>query len=173
MKTALFAVALFATLAGEASAQPRPDVAAHKSAMAKLDFLAGAWTGQATVTLGPGKPIAITQTERIEYKLDGTVLLVEGTGRDAGGAVVFNALATIAFDAASNGYRIRAYREGNYVDAELKLLDKGFEWGFKSGPVTVTNRMQVDSSGRWVETTETQLPDGRQFRSVEMLLSRQ
>lgn len=173
MRTALLAAILFGTLTGPATPQSRPDVAVHKTAMGKLGFLAGAWTGQATVTLGPGKPIAITQTERIEYKLDGTVLLVEGTGRDAGGVVVFSALATIAFDAPSNGYRIRAYREGHDVDAELTLLDQGFEWSFTSGPVKVTNRMHVDSSGRWSEVTDTQLPDGRQIRSVDMLLARQ
>lgn len=140
--------------------------------MAKLEFLSGRWTGEATITRGPGQTLTITQTEAIELKLDGLVMLVEGAGRDASGAVVFNALATIAFDSGTNGYRIRAYRDGNYVDAPLTLLEGGFEWGFSAGPVVVINRMRLDASGQWIETTDIRMGDGREVRSMEMRLVR-
>ncbi|MGE3178981.1 MAG: hypothetical protein AB7O32_16040 [Vicinamibacterales bacterium] len=138
--------------------------------MAKLDFLSGRWAGEATVTRGPGQTLTIAQSEAIEFKLDGLVLLVEGTGRDASGGMVFNALATIAFDPGTSGYRIRAYRDGNYVDAPLTLLERGFEWGFSTGPVVVTNRMRLDTDGQWIETTDIRMGDGREVRSMEMRL---
>jgi hypothetical protein len=50
--------------------------------MQKLSFLAGNWAGEATVTLGPGKPIKIMQTEEVVYKLDGLVMLKLGDGRE-------------------------------------------------------------------------------------------
>lgn len=159
--------------AASLDAQPRPDLTAHKAAMAKLNFLAGNWSGEATITRGANNVFKIRQTERVEYKLDGMVLLIEGTGRDETGKVVFNAFATVAYDPTSRTYRIRAYREANYVDAELKLLDKGFEWSYPSGPVTITNHMVIDANGKWSETTDGRVGEGRHFRAVEMLLSRE
>jgi hypothetical protein len=152
--------------------QGRPDVAVQKAAMQKLSFLAGNWSGDATVTLGPGKPIKVRQTEAVVYKLDGLVMLIEGTGRDESGKVVFNALATVSFDQATNTYRIRAYREGNYVETELKPTANGFEWGFKTGPVTVRNRMTLDEKGRWMEVSDAIMGEGKEFRTVDMALSR-
>ena len=49
---------------------------AQKNAMKKLSFLAGKWSGKATVRLGPGEPIDLIQTDDIEYRLDGTILLI-------------------------------------------------------------------------------------------------
>ena len=91
-------------------AQVRPDVAAQREAMQKLAFLVGQWKGEATVSMGPGGPRRLEQTEDVQFKLDGLVLLIEGTGRNpVSGAVEFNALATVSFDEASGAYRFRAY----------------------------------------------------------------
>jgi len=154
-------------------AQQRPDVAVRKAAMQKLAFIAGNWSGDATVKAGPGEPLKIRQSEDVRYRLDGLLLLIEGTGRDASGKVVFNALATISFDDTSKTYRIRAHRDGHYIDAELKLMEKGFEWGFPTGPMTIRNRMKLEDSGEWREVTDAITADGREFRSVEMLVRRE
>lgn len=173
MRLTTLTIALGAALlsAAAANAQGRPDTAAIKTAMQKLNYLAGNWSGDAAVTLGPGKPMKIVQTEEVVYKLDGLVMLIEGTGRDENGKVVFNALATVSFDPGTNSYRIRAYRDGHYLDTEMKLTESGFEWGFATGPVTVRNVMTL-KDGRWVETTDAKMPDGREFRTVEMNLGR-
>jgi hypothetical protein len=164
-------IASVVALESAAVAQGRPDPAEIKAAMQKLGFLVGSWVGDASVTQGPGKPINVRQTEEVVYKLDGLVLLVEGTGRDDSGQVVFDALATVAFDPASKTYRIRAYRDGHYIDTELKLNEGGFEWGFQAGPVTVRNRMSLQG-GKWSETTDAIMGDGRQYRTMQMLLDR-
>src|SRR5688572_18875839 len=91
--------------AASAVAQYGPDVAAQKEAMKKLSFLVGTWKGPATAYL-PGGPIKVTQTEQVEYRLGGLVLLVEGTGRLPDGEVRFNALATISYDETAKQYRI-------------------------------------------------------------------
>ena len=96
-------------LAGIVHAQGRPDVSVQKTAMEKMKFLAGTWTGEAVISLGPDKQITVRQTEEVEYKLDGTVMLIEGTGRDDSGKVVFNAMAVVSFDQKSGTYRIRAW----------------------------------------------------------------
>ena len=73
----------------------------------------------------------------MQFKLDGVVMAVEGTGRgklpgkDEEG-ILFNALAVISYDAQAKKYKIKAYRvEGQSVDADLSLTEKGFVWGFK------------------------------------------
>jgi hypothetical protein len=82
-------------LVWSAFAQPqRPNVGAQREGMKKLAFLVGTWTGDAS-TLRPNQTIKVKQTEEVSYKLDGLVLLIEGTGRNPdSGEVMFRALAT-------------------------------------------------------------------------------
>jgi hypothetical protein len=70
MKNMLMIVALVAM----------PVFAANEE-MRKLDWMAGDWKGEAVVRMGPGEPQRIQQTERIQSKLGGKVLLIEGQGR--------------------------------------------------------------------------------------------
>ena len=82
-------------------AQPpkAPNVEAQRAAMKKLDFLLGKWSGECTCAARAGRTLELTQTEEVQYKLDGLVLLIEGTGRNkSDGKVVFRALATVAYD---------------------------------------------------------------------------
>jgi hypothetical protein len=167
--TAVLAAAL---LTPTLRAQGRPDPTAQKTAMEKFKFLVGTWTGDATISPGEGPQLTIRQTEEVMYKLDGVVLLIEGTGRDDSGKVVFNALAIVSYDPNSGTYRIRAWNAGNFVETEIKTSGKGFDWGFDRGPVSMTNHMTVDEQGRWSETSEVVLKDGRKVHGVRMLLSR-
>ena len=87
----------------------QPNVTAQREAMKKLEFLAGKWSGDALVSRGPGQPMKVVQSENIQFKLDGLVLLLEGTGRNADGRIVFQALATVSYDDAASVYRFRSY----------------------------------------------------------------
>jgi hypothetical protein len=77
-------------IACSAFAQPQPpNIKAQGEAMKKLAFLVGTWTGDAT-TVRPNQKIKVRQTEDVSYKLDGLVLLIEGTGRNPeSGEVMF------------------------------------------------------------------------------------
>ncbi len=139
-------------------AQQDPDVAGQREAMKKLEFLVGTWTGEATVTTGPRGPIHVLQTENVEMKLDGLVLLIEGTARDpVTKDVVFRALATISYAPAARVYRFRAFNDGRVLDTEMKVNDKGFEWGYKSGPAVIGYVMRLNEKGEWVETGEMKM----------------
>src|SRR5438045_9101222 len=89
-------------------AQPqRPNVKAQGEAMKKLVFLVGTWTGDAT-TVRSNQKIKVKQTEEVSYKLDGLVLLIEGTGRNPeSGEVMFRALATASYEDADSVYHFR------------------------------------------------------------------
>jgi hypothetical protein len=157
--------------AAVAAQQPSTNAAdAQREAMRKLAFLAGRWSGPITISHGPGKPLHRTQTENIQYKLDGLVMLVEGESRDASGKVEFRALATISFDDVTHAYRFRAYNDGHYIDTELTVLANGFSWGFASGPAHVANTMHLTDKGEWGETTDVTFGSNPPSRSVDMLL---
>jgi hypothetical protein len=103
-------------------------------AVGKLSFLAGRWSGPATIRRGPGEALHLIQTEDVEFKLDGLVLLIEGKSNGAEGKVMFSAFATISYDDSSLTYRFRAYNDGHYVDSELSVPPNGFSWSFTTGP---------------------------------------
>ncbi|HTD97430.1 MAG TPA: hypothetical protein VK627_10880 [Edaphobacter sp.] len=168
MRSLLLALLLGSTAV--ACAQQQPDLADQRQAMQKLNFLVGKWTGDATVSHGPGEPIKIIQTEVVQYKLDGLVLLIEGTGRDEGGKAVFTALATVSYDDENFTYHFRAYNGGRYLDTELKVLPHGFTWAYNVGPAKITNAMHLTEKGEWAEVTEAAVGSAPPRKSVDMLL---
>jgi hypothetical protein len=69
--------------------QPRtPDLNAQRAAMKKLEFLVGKWAGEARMLRGTGDPLVMMQTEEVQYKLDGLVLVIEGVGKADGKPVL-------------------------------------------------------------------------------------
>lgn len=174
LERALGLAVLVATSCGVAAQQATSDGAeSQRQAMHKLSFLAGRWSGPVTVTRGPGEPLHLTQTENVEYKLDGLILLVEGKSTGTDGKAQFQALATIAFDDASHAYRIRAYHDGHYLDSELTVLADGFSWGFAAGPAHIVNTMHLTNKGEWQEATEVTVGNTPPRHSMDMLLAHQ
>jgi hypothetical protein len=158
------------SLSGAAQQPMGPNIDAQREAMKKLSFLVGHWSGPVTVTRGPGEPLHLTQTEDVEYKLEGLVMLIEGRSTGTDGKAQFEALATIAYDDVAKAYRIRAYNGGRYLDTELTVHGDGFAWGFDAGPAKVRNTMHLTAKGEWQETTEVAFGSTPPHRSVEMLL---
>jgi hypothetical protein len=82
--------------------RPRADAGpeAAKTAMAPLGWLVGRWSGEGTHT-GPEGTREFRQTEHIRPALEGSLLVIEGTGREPAegaepGAVVFRAFAVVS-----------------------------------------------------------------------------
>lgn len=175
----LFAVVLvLVSSLALAAQQPSPSsVDVQQEAMHKLAFLTGRWSGPVTIVRGPGEPLHLTQSEEVQYKLDGLVLLVEGSSHNSEGKVAFNALAIVSFDDATHTYRFRAYNDGHYLDTELTVPDtvsaKSFSWSFTAGPAHIANTMHLTAKGEWAETTEATVGSNPPHRSVDMLLERQ
>ena len=145
----------------------------QREAMRKLAFLAGKWTGPVTIVRGPGEPLRLTQTEQVEYKLDGLVLLIEGKSTDSDGKSSFSALATVSYDEATHGYRFRAYNGGHYIDTELTVIADGFSWGFNAGPANIVNTMHLTAKGEWSEVTEATMGTNPPMHAVDMMLVKQ
>ena len=165
--------AVLASLGASAVAQAPSNDAQHlqREAMQKLAFLAGHWSGPVTIVRGPGEPLKLTQSENIQFKLGGLVLLIEGTSTGTDGKAQFEALATVAFDTASQTYRLRAYHDGNYLDAPFTVSADGSAWEYMSGPAKVVNTMRMTAKGEWQETTTVTFGSNPPRPSVEMLLA--
>ena len=175
VSTTLLAAALTISFSLALAAQQPPSnsVDVQREAMRKLSFLAGHWSGPVTIVRGPGEALHLTQTEDVVYKLDGLVLLIEGKSTSADGKVLFNALATIAYDDASHTYRFRAHNDGHYLDTELSVPANGFSWSFTAGPAHIVNTMHLTGKGEWDEVTEVIVGSNPPHRSVEMHLQHQ
>lgn len=157
-----------------AAQQGNPNsVDAQREAMQKLSFLVGRWKGPVTIQRGPGEPLRLTQTEDVQYKLDGVVMLVEGQSTGEDGKIAFNALATISYDDESHTYRFRAYNDGHYLDTELAVAGQGFSWGFAAGPAHIVNTMHLTDMGEWNEVTDMAMGNNPPQPSLEMTLQRE
>lgn len=176
----MYRLAIAVLILFAASAVAQPPAPPNKAEMKKLDFLVGKWKGDATVMMGPKDTKTLTQTEDVQFKLNGTVLLVEGVGREKlpgkdGDAVLFNALGVISYDAAAKKHKIKAYRmEGQSVDADLTVTDKGFIWGFKEPQrgFEVKYTMTLTPKGEWHEIGEYSLDGKTWTKIIEMTLTR-
>lgn len=173
-RAGISALALFLSVGQVVAAQgPGPSgMEAQREAMRKLSFLAGKWTGPVTVVRGP-EPLHLTQTEQVEYKLDGLVLLIDGKSTDSDGKSSFEALATVSYDEATHAYHFRAYNGGHYIDTELTVLPDGFSWGFKAGPADIVNTMHLTAKGEWSEQTVATMGTNPPMHAVDMLLTKQ
>ena len=149
----------FALLAWAAQAQPATPTNAAPCVQPFL-FLEGDWQGAGWTQLGPGARSEFNQTESVRRKLGGNLLTIEAMGLDKANAkrIIHNAFATMAFDAVSNTFRMRAYRaDGAYTDAlATPAADgKSFVWGFDyPGAGKVRCTIGLDAQGQWHEVGE-------------------
>jgi hypothetical protein len=132
-----------------------PDLNAQRAAMQKLAFLVGKWNGEARLLHGPDQDLQ--QTEEVQYKLDGLLLVIEGVGRKkSDGQPVIQALAIISFDDETRTYRMRAFNNGRFLESELKLLeqDRAIGWGFVLGEIKTNSVLRINDKGEWTELAE-------------------
>lgn len=167
-----------------ALAQPDPAVerrvAAQRQAIAKLAFLAGEWDGMGWIQFGERK-IDFLGHERVEPRLDGTLLLVEGLHHEkqpdgSKGRVVHNAMGIFSFDAEAKTYGFRTYvLRGGGKDAWAKVIaDHHVEWGFsdpRGGAMRYT--ITLTPAGEWHEIGERSAGDGKPWtKFFEMTLKK-
>jgi hypothetical protein len=170
--------ALFLLAASPVFSQAPTPPAARLEAMKRFDLWVGEWKGSGWDSRGGGRH-EFRIDEKVQRKLGGTVLLVEGRGTtrtDQGQEVVTHgALALLYYDDKAGRYHWNSHDlRGGAIDAEPKLVDGGFEWGFRVEERGVTVRFTIRfDEKRWHEVGETSV-DGRTWNKfLEMTLERQ
>jgi hypothetical protein len=158
-------------ISAAATAQAPDRLAPARAALAKLAWMDGTWRGEATVAT-PAGPQRITQTERVGPLLDGTVRVIEGRGYRADGAIGFNALAVVLWDAASGAYSFRSYAEGHAGTMPLSVTADGWSWEVPAGPGAVIRYTTRLENGRWHEWGDRIAGSAPPQRVFEMTLTR-
>ena len=152
-----------------------PNVEAQRTAMKKLEFLVGNWSGEASVLRGPGQFAELAQTESAQFKLDGLVLVIEGVGRSkTDGKPSLQALGLISFDDEAGTYKMRAFNDGRWLETEVKLIDGGnsLSWGFALGEFKTTTVLRINGNGEWTELAELVISGRRPQKMMDLKVRR-
>ncbi len=152
-----------------------PDLGKHPISMEKLAFLIGNWSGEARLLRGPGEPGTLTQTEVVQYQLDGLLLVIEGTGRSrVDQSPVIQALGIIFYDDLAEKYHIHAWNDGRSLETEVELDEDSqtLRWGFGAGDIRTRSVLTVAKDGPWTETAEVVVGSQPPRRLIELTVSR-
>lgn len=146
--------------------------------MEKVAFLVGNWEGEGWMELGPGERSTFHGTETVESRLGGTVLLIEGLHYEKMSpdeeVPVHHALAVLSYDEREMRYRFDSHlADGRYLNAEGRLVDGAFQWGFRDERGTsIRFTIHSNEEGEWFETGEMS-QDGENWRKFfEMTMRR-
>lgn len=177
MKNILFPVVALCCCLSNLFAQANLTPSAElRTAIDKIRFMEGTWKGSGWIRMGPQKHEFI-QTESVTAHANGTVLTIDGMGRDAANPdqIVHQAFAVISYDQAAGKYLMRAVRaDGNHVDADFAVQDDGsIVWGFEhpmAGQIRYTIRQEA---GAWVENGEASRDGKTWMPFLEMRLVRE
>jgi len=143
-------------------------------AMQKLAVMVGEWEGDGWAMTPDRTKKESHVDEKMQWKLDKTVILVEGLGKDKEGKVVHSALGLIFYDVENKKYGLRSHlNTGQKTDASFEVLGEGnFSWSFPTpngGQMRYT--INVDET-KWHEIGEYSRDGQQWFNTFEMNLVR-
>ena len=146
---------------------------AHKAALSQLDFMVGEWEGSGWMFTQAGKKETFEQTENIQWKLDGAVLMIEGQGKNEG-KVVHDALAIISYNPRKEEYGFRSYlANGMSGDYPAKILaENTMEWTIEAPGRTITYIITLNEKGQWQEKGMMKMGEKPAFQFFEMTLEK-
>jgi hypothetical protein len=143
--------------------------------MRKLDWWLGEWSGAASIQMGPGKPEQVLQSERVESKLGGRVLFVEGLGKNEAGEVVHQALGVVSYNDRAKKYEFDAWtaRDG-HTDAWFEVGEKQTAtWGFDTpSGAKIRYTVKLTEKGEWNEIGEFSRDGKEWMKFFDMTLTK-
>lgn len=165
----LTSLLLAATSPGAAAEEPRD---AGLEAMKALPPMAGRWEGGGWIRQGPGEPVRFVGEERVEAKLDGLILVVEGKHLSPDRSqVVHHAFAVLSYDPEKPGYRFQTHLvNGRGGDHSAYLEDGAFVWEMNSPGGRVRFVIRIEGE-RWHEVGKIER-EGQWHQFFEMDLRR-
>ncbi len=134
----------------------QPDLAEHQEAIAALSFMVGTWEGEGEIRRGP-ETEGSRVFEKVETRLDGTVLYLEGLGtRELENGEVettHQAIGLIWYDSGLDQYRMKAFTPARETDADVEITENQLVWSFAAprGRARYTATFTEDT---WVEIGE-------------------
>ena len=139
-----------------------------KSELSKLEFLVGNWNGNGWIMGRERTKSEFDQTEKIQFKLDSTVILIEGLGK-SNGLVTHNAMAIISYNKKEENYTFQSYlQNGRKGEFKGELIGNKFYWYPNENMRYI---IWINENGQWYETGEFNR-EGKWFQIFEMTLDR-
>ncbi len=150
------------------------DVSESIEQMKKLQFLEGEWEGMGWRMSGKGERVYVKTYEKANYKLGGSVMVIEGLGK-VDGKVVHDALAFVQYDEKQKKIVIKTFvQNGNSLEMYPDISENKLIWGFKIPNVGETRFTVIrNEKGNWFEIGEFSRDDGKTWvKTLEMELSK-
>jgi hypothetical protein len=168
MKKGNFVILILSLITLTTFAQSTETDAKLQSELKKLSFMEGKWEGNGWMIGRDGVRSEFTQTENIQFKLDNTLLYIEGLGK-SDGKVVHDALAIISFDKEKGHYNFRSYlANGMSGDFMAELIDGKLYWH----PTDfIRYIIYLNKNDQWHEKGEINR-DGNWIQFFEMTLNK-
>lgn len=174
MKNVVFILCLFISSLALAQAPASPKATVQEK-MKAFDWITGKWQGQGWISMGPGQKHTFTQTEQVQYKLDNTLLQIEGQGKN-GDQTIHDALALITYDAGKGNYTFHSYTaEGRFqTNADVTVEDKKFIWQMNGNPSRrIRYTIWLNDKKQWEEIGEMSTDNGQTWtKFFEMKLDK-
>ncbi len=148
--------------------------AVHQEAMKKLEFLAGTWKGKAWFQMGPDQKHEVDQTEVVQFRQEGVIVLIEGLGKDAkSGSIVHDALAVVSYDDSNQKYTFTSWAgAGRSGEFEAKVGPNRLEWFMKNAGGTIRYTIVLNEKGEWFEIGERSIDGVAWTKFFEMTLKK-
>lgn len=169
MKIKILTFVFSSFLLGQSFAQSLETDSISKSEISKLNFITGNWKGQGWMMGADGKKSEFEQTEKIQFKLDSTVILIEGLGK-SNGRIVHNAMAIVSYNKEGNNYAFQSYlQNGRKGEYKAELINDSLYWyPNKNMRYIIT----LNEKGQWFEIGEMERNE-KWFQFFEMTLDRE
>ena len=149
MKTIL-TIVLTTFLVSQSFSQSYETDSISKSKITELGFIVGNWKGKGWM-VGQGGKSEFEQTEKIQFKLDSTAILIEGIGK-TNGKIVHNALAILTYNKKDQNYSFISYlQNGQNAVFKAEFIDNKLYW-YPSENVRYI--IWLNENGQWYEKGE-------------------
>lgn len=162
---------IFAGFSASAQKPNNPNFEKKRVEMQKLDAMIGEWEGDGWTQMGAQRS-RFKGFERVQKKIGGLALLVEGKFSDASGNTVHETLAVLSYEPKKSVYVFKTYlADGNTSETDFQIVQNGWSWGLDTprGKMRYTTQMTADT---WLEIGEIS-PDGDNWtKFFEMKLNR-
>jgi hypothetical protein len=136
--------------------------------MRPLGFLKGNWKGKGWMMRADGKH-TFDQTEKVQFKLDQTIMLIEGNGT-AEGRSIHNAFAIISWNKDASNYNFQSWLStGQAGKFKAEIKDNKLYWYPNENMQYI---IWLNEKGQWAEIGEMKR-NNEWFRFFEMTLDKE
>lgn len=168
MKKRILFFAISLLLTGQLFSQSFATDSISKSEISQLEFLVGNWEGKGWIMGRDRKKSEFDQTEKIQFKLDSTTVLIEGLGKTKG-LTTHNAMAIISYNKADSTYVFQSYvQNGRKGEFTAEIIENKFYWYPNENMRYI---IWINKNGQWYETGEFNR-EGNWFQFFEMTLDK-